>query len=323
QHEQFVNLRLVRKLSYVEYLGECTRFADIPAQAKKDPRYAEYLRSMRTYFEGFFARAMPLFNLPEEQREAARVFDREWAPPSDGALFCAPCQRQFEKETTYAAHMGSRKHQRTVARAESSDNVGQQPTRDRDAEQRDLAWHEHLITRYAATLADRLLDTRANITRRQALTEDERAHELHDADDDELLAAADDDGAGEQLYNPLNLPLGWDGKPIPFWLYKLHGLGVTFTCEICGNSVYRGRKAYERHFQEPRHATNMRRLGIPNTRQFHGVAGIDEALELWARVDKEKRQTSVNADTFEEYEDSEGNVFSKKTYFDLKRQGLI
>ncbi len=28
------------------------------------------------------------------------------------------------------------------------------------------------------------------------------------------------------LYNPLNLPLGWDGKPIPFWLYKLHGLGV-------------------------------------------------------------------------------------------------
>jgi splicing factor 3A subunit 3 len=30
----------------------------------------------------------------------------------------------------------------------------------------------------------------------------------------------DDDG---KIYNPLKLPLGWDGKPIPFWLYKLHG----------------------------------------------------------------------------------------------------
>ncbi len=26
------------------------------------------------------------------------------------------------------------------------------------------------------------------------------------------------------MYNPLKLPLGWDGKPIPYWLYKLHGL---------------------------------------------------------------------------------------------------
>ena len=24
------------------------------------------------------------------------------------------------------------------------------------------------------------------------------------------------------LYNPKNLPLGFDGKPIPYWLYKVH-----------------------------------------------------------------------------------------------------
>jgi SF3a60/Prp9 C-terminal len=35
----------------------------------------------------------------------------------------------------------------------------------------------------------------------------------------------------EKTYNPLNLPMGWDGKPIPYWLYKLHGLGqVLFLC---------------------------------------------------------------------------------------------
>lgn len=37
------------------------------------------------------------------------------------------------------------------------------------------------------------------------------------------------------VYNPLKLPLGWDGKPIPYWLYKLHGLNMEFKCEICGN----------------------------------------------------------------------------------------
>ena len=36
------------------------------------------------------------------------------------------------------------------------------------------------------------------------------------------------------MYNPLKLPLGWDGKPIPYWLYKLHGLNLEFKCEICG-----------------------------------------------------------------------------------------
>lgn len=36
--------------------------------------------------------------------------------------------------------------------------------------------------------------------------------------------------------------LDWDGKPIPYWLYRLHGLNHTFTCEICGDHIYRGPK---------------------------------------------------------------------------------
>ncbi|KAJ1827412.1 Pre-mRNA-splicing factor sap61 [Coemansia sp. RSA 2703] len=67
----------------------------------------------------------------------------------------------------------------------------------------------------------------------------------------------------------------------------------------------------------------MRRLGIPNTRQFHGIASINEAQGLWERIQQENKKEIANADTFEEYEDSEGNVFNKKTYMDLKRQGLI
>ena len=80
-----------------------------------------------------------------------------------------------------------------------------------------------------------------------------------DDDDDD-----DDDGP---LYNPLNLPLGWDGKPIPYWLYKLHGLGQEFKCEICGNATYFGRRAFDKHFQEWQHNYGMRCLGIPNVRK--------------------------------------------------------
>lgn len=50
------------------------------------------------------------------------------------------------------------------------------------------------------------------------------------------------DTSEEKYSNPLKLPIGWDGNPIPFWLYKLHGLNEVFKCEVCGNARYYGRK---------------------------------------------------------------------------------
>lgn len=151
---------------------------------------------------------------------------------------------------------------------------------------------------------------------------------------------SDEDEDDEKIYNPLKLPLGWDGKPIPYWLYKLHGLGVEYPCEICGNYVYMGRKAFDKHFQEWRHAHGMRCLGIPNTRQFHEITKIADAyackfsfsnslfvyLYICVVYEKQKRQDiseATKADAVEEFEDAEGNVYSKKTYEDLKRQGIL
>jgi splicing factor 3A subunit 3 len=94
---------------------------------------------------------------------------------------------------------------------------------------------------------------------------------------EDLEIESDADGDGEKIYNPMKLPVGYDGKPIPFWLYKLHGLSQEFSCEICGNFKYLGRKAFERHFQEGRHAHGMRCLGIPNTRQFQEITSIEDA----------------------------------------------
>ncbi|KAJ2000104.1 Pre-mRNA-splicing factor sap61 [Coemansia thaxteri] len=316
QHEHYLNLKDAPRVTYLEYLDRLHQFETYPQKHKLQPAYRQYLRGVREYFEGYFSRAMPLFDARrarDEDGEARARFSAEWAEQkvlgwttgagnSEQDLFCGVCKKQFEKPTTLAAHLASRKHQKAVARVEGSRGDPVAPSAEQQSadERREIAWEEHVIRVYIQVLGERIRDTRANVERRQALTEEERDQEV----DEEVAEFVEDkdDEQDEQVYNPLNLPLGWDGKPIPYWLYKLHGLGAKFSCEICGSSVYRGRKAYERHFQEARHATNMRRLGIPNTRQ---------------------KLEAASADTIEEYEDGEGNVFNKKTYFDLKRQGLI
>lgn len=95
-----------------------------------------------------------------------------------------------------------------------------------------------------------------NVQRKQASTMDERERDEEGegaADEaaetsEQKQKAAEDEGDDEVPYNPKDVPLGWDGKPIPYWLYKLHGLNLYFTCEICGNSTYRGPLAFQRHF---------------------------------------------------------------------------
>jgi splicing factor 3A subunit 3 len=67
----------------------------------------------------------------------------------------------------------------------------------------------------------------------------------------------------------------------------------------------------------------MRCLGIPNTRHFHEITSIKDAQELYKKIKAETQQQAWRPDAEEEFEDSSGNVFNKKTYDDLKRQGLI
>jgi splicing factor 3A subunit 3 len=130
----------------------------------------------------------------------------------------------------------------------------------------------------------------------------------------------DDDDDDAPIYNPKNVPLDWDGKPMPYWLFKLHGLQHYYTCEICGGESYRGRRNFELHFAENKHAAGMKNLQIPNTKHFHGVTKIQDAMSLWKSM-----QSKLNGEVEEEeeYEDSHGNVLSRSTYEDLARQGLL
>ncbi|KAH7948003.1 hypothetical protein HPB52_017606 [Rhipicephalus sanguineus] len=193
------------------------------------------------------------------------------------------------------------------------------PGRNKDSEkQKEIATLEAQLYRFAEILSEQRQATKENVQRKQARTVGER-----EESDNEISESESEDEDNDVIYNPKNLPLGWDGKPIPYWLYKLHGLNISYTCEICGNFIYRGPKAFQRHFAEWRHAHGMRCLGIPNTAHFANVTQIEDALTLWNKLKDEKSKERFQASTEEEYEDTQGNVVNKKTFEDLKRQGLL
>lgn len=48
-----------------------------------------------------------------------------------------------------------------------------------------------------------------------------------------------------------------------------------------------------------------------------------DAIDLYAKLKGKLDTTLWTAETNEEYEDSEGNVMSRRTYEDLARQGLL
>ncbi|KAJ3051597.1 hypothetical protein HK097_007378 [Rhizophlyctis rosea] len=342
--EQYVNLKDVKKVNYQVYLSEFRKLEAIPRATKSGPDYPKYINDLKTYLESFFARAQPLFDLPHIREELEESFAQQWEegtvpgwskPAANGTesseFFCMACEKSFAKQTVYDAHLTGKKHKKAAAAlvekgvTDITPEAKEEARKAKEKEERNrdkpIAFAELLIKKYAECLEPQLDDTIANVERKQTLTPEEL--EKLRQQTEEIEVSEEEEEEEEKLYNPLKLPLGWDGKPIPYWLYKLHGLGVEYPCEICGNYVYMGRKAFDRHFQEWRHAHGMRCLGIPNTRHFHEITKIEDAYHLWEKLKGTNKLESFKADLMEEFEDVDGNVFNKKTYEDLKRQGLL
>ncbi|KAJ3556106.1 hypothetical protein NM688_g2207 [Phlebia brevispora] len=279
-----------------------------------------------------------------------------WEEPHNGkdsanegteGIWCTACQKMYSKQTVYDAHLTSKKHIKAAAKQAESGQTPEHPngppkeangdgdankhaTESLKSKHRTAALLTHLTTKLLANLAPVLNDTKSNVERRFSLTAREREQELLEQSMPKpppapvaKEGAEEEEEEEERIYNPLKLPLGWDGKPIPYWLYKLHGLGVEYRCEICSDHVYMGRKNFDRHFQESRHAFGMRALGLPNTKHFHEITRIEDALALAEKLKREGRNEIFEQETMEELEDEEGNVYNRKTYEDLKKQGLI
>eukprot|EP00457_Paulinella_chromatophora_P003503 gb/GEZN01003511.1/.p1 GENE.gb/GEZN01003511.1/~~gb/GEZN01003511.1/.p1 ORF type:complete len:504 (+),score=104.85 gb/GEZN01003511.1/:184-1695(+) len=247
---------------------------------------------------------------------------------SQDSLFCVPCNKRFSKQTVYDVHLTGRKHKK-ASKEKSLDGSANMPLNTNKVKEqllsRVLALTEEKLVQYTNLSRNKLNESKVHAELKQTRTKEEIEADL---EEDAGEAESEDEGEEKEeqrdtIYNPLNLPLGWDGKPIPLWLYKLHGLNIPYSCEICGNHTYFGPRAYQRHFKEWRHVYGMRCLGIPNTKHFMHLTKMKDAQALHDKLKVNLSSSGFKPEEEEEFEDKDGNVFNKKTYEDLRRQGLI
>jgi len=343
-YEQYVNNPMFKRCDYLSYLVKFDKFhGDIPQKNKFYPgnyvAYKDYLTSLFGYLSTFQARTNPLADLNVLISMADEEFEATWAAnlvpgwteadSREGAednnaqmehmgepLYCKPCAKLYTKSSTYTNHLAGRKHKKAVL------DEGQEKPRDPRA--MELARLEFRIKAFSDLLREVIDATRDYVLKKQTRTYDEMAADLEEQIEEVPVESSDDEQEVEAApYNPLNLPTGWDGKPIPFWLYKLHGLNVEYKCEICAGFTYRGPRAYERHFSEWRHTYGLRCLGIANSKDYLHITKFEDAMILHERLQARDATSGWKAEEEEEYEDNEGNVFNKKTFDELKRQGLI
>jgi splicing factor 3A subunit 3 len=204
-------------------------------------------------------------------------------------LHCKACNKTFANENVFMHHKKGRPHIKAVS--DMSKNVVRPRSEfsDQEVERlRTVALLETWILKLKQELLADVFQNTENLVRKKQskhYTELEADYEMLADGKKKALGDANSDEEDERpKYNPKNLPMGWDGRPIPYWLYKLHGLGVEFKCEICGGASYWGQRAFEKHFQEWRHAYGMKCLKIPNTIHFKDVTDIEHALRLHKKI---------------------------------------
>lgn len=336
----------------------------LPKYVKHDPNYGPYLSKLLDYLISFYKRTVPLDEHDKVLAELRNNFDEEYktaqkgtngdttmtdgAAPVDEGIWCDICQKQYSKQTVFDGHLNSKKHKAGLnklqtngaAKVAASAPVNGHSSDSTNANsKKEIARKEWMISKLGLKFNAVKAATKANVDRKSTLQANERLEEQEAADRLTLLPAArkptqkgadgnesddSDSDKSDKPYNPLNLPMGWDGKPIPFWLYRLHGLGIEYPCEICGNYVYKGRKAYDKHFNESRHVHGLKCLGINGAYGLYDqIPKIEQAVALHTRIEEERRREEKMRDDNVEMEDDYGNVMNAKVYKDLVDQGIL
>ncbi|KAF2483259.1 putative splicing factor 3a subunit 3 [Neohortaea acidophila] len=329
-----------------QYFSYITSLAQYLESFMRRIRPLEDLSKLFEAFDDEFQKAWDNQELPGWEVESSKnKKNASHAPVTEGTgegVWCADCAKEFKNDNVYRAHLTGKKHIKNAEARKERPNANQDvemadaiatSTLTQRLKEKAIAEREFRVRKLTSAMKTEREDTRVNVERKAGMTDRERQQELAAMYAEEAAAATDgrgqenggdaDSDDDEKVYNPLKLPLAWDGKPIPFWLYKLHGLGVEFPCEICGNYVYMGRRAFDKHFSEARHIYGLKCLGITQTGMFREITQIEEAQKLWEKVQRDKGKTAEKGVGIVEMEDTQGNVMPQKVYDDLKRQGLL
>ena len=194
-------------------------------------------------------------------------------------LYCETCCQQFNNHNTYMHHFEGKKHKRHINNPISNSDPGtsNELTHKNKLEEEKVRFRE-----WTTLLQDKISNTLNYI--RLKMTQLDMDNKESDSEN-ELDEDKDENGDKKNRKKfEKKIPIGWDGKPIPMWLYKQQGLGVEYVCEICGNHTYFGRRAYERHFSEWRHSYGLKCLKIINSKHFNDITRINDALILHKKI---------------------------------------
>lgn len=347
----------IKNPDYLQYLDMFFNFFFFKSETRSSKAYLIYVSELWTYLSDFLSRVQPLVDLNEMIVGWRKEFDAihggvkqtKSGEPLRLGMFgsvaelealgmerlqsalialCLKCGGTLKDRAERLWSVRGKKPEDFPKKLLQKPKEDDRPEKSSKADE--IAWYEFRITKLAEAMMDVVTATRHHAEKQQSRKPEEKEAELREEEAGALPGATDADAGDdmdndddEPFYNPLNIPLGWDGKPIPYWMYKLHGLGVEYKCEVCGNQSYWGRRAFDRHFQEWRHAHGMRCLGVPNTKHFHDITLIADVLELYGKIKESLVSEQFAAEAQEEFEDSQGNVLNRQTYEDLARQGLL
>ncbi|VDN08022.1 unnamed protein product [Thelazia callipaeda] len=279
-YDKYINIKGVKRIDYLAFLSDFDHFTDFAISSKKSSNYRGYLNALKEYLISFLARTRPLLDVDEEFENVGFEFDKKWEEgtvpgwnkdqhtvlvDSAAHLDLSSFETAADLETLGLDRLksalialdlkcgGTLKERAERLFATKGHKLSEMEkaalAKRHDLNQkeqfrlREIARLEAYIQHLSSMLNEERDATKENVERKQARGIGENVEEEEDIND-----VTDDEDDDSIPYNPKNLPLGWDGKPIPYWLYKLHGLNISFPCEICGNQVYKGPKAFQRHF---------------------------------------------------------------------------
>lgn len=336
-HSRWFSVIRDTNCSLLEYYGTLELFLDDtkyllePPMDRKNERYTAYLIELSSYLENFFKKANVLLNHTLLDRKVQSAFSKHVnnaLEHEQKGCYCVACCKWFKSRTVFDSHQSGKAHKKHFSKRSKG------------------LLAEYKVHAYLVLLKRQFMRTKELTERRLAFTAAERMQEMsklhqeyeaseyktdEQEEDDKTddLKGGPDPNKSALAGNSFDLPLGPDGLPMPHWLYKLQGLDVTYSCEICANQTYKGRRAFEKHFLEPTHTFHLKCLGVEPSLTFKGITSIKEAQELWQKSAAHRKASPGREDTPKqakmelEVEDQEGNVLSEKVYQELKKQGLV
>ena len=223
---------------YLQYVARLATYLD---SFVRRTRPLEDLSKMFLRYQREFDTAWESGTVPGWTKDQDTSMSTE--PQTEGTgsgMWCPDCEKEFTNQNVYSSHLTGKKHLKNAA-AKKAQNGGattngtSKPSATSLSisgtalKERTIASHEHRIRSLADLLSNERSNTRVNVERKQGMTERERQTELDAlfAEDDAAVAASDrraanrqpgdesgsEDEGDEKIYNPLKLPLAWDGKP--------------------------------------------------------------------------------------------------------------